>query len=137
MDTSSGQPTILVVDDHHDAADALSRLLRKCGHATEVAYGGHEALAYLAGHEPPAVIVLDLWMPRTDGRAVLRHVTRDPRLRRVPVVVYSADVTPEMLRTALELGAIDYVVKGTLGWRELCDRVLSHVENGPPVPAGA
>lgn len=124
---------ILVVDDHHDTADAVTRLLRKCGYDAVAAYGGEQAIAFLERQEPAAV-VLDLWMPRTDGRAVLRHIAADARMQDVPVIVYSADYSEDMYRQATALGARDYLVKGTIGWQELCDRITRHLQP-PGVPA--
>ena len=57
------------------------------------------------------VIVLDLIMPEMDGLEVLSILkTRKPEL---PVLVYTADVAPERLKTAMELGALDVIPKPT------------------------
>jgi two-component system phosphate regulon response regulator PhoB len=116
---------ILVVDDHPDTADALTRMLRKHGYHAVAAYGGDEAIRLLRSLRPAAV-VLDVMMPGTDGQHVLRHIRDDERLRDVPVVMFSADYTYETMCESMRMGAQDFVVKGTVGWNELCTRVGQH-----------
>lgn len=113
---------ILVVDDHHDTADALTRLLRRHGYDAVVAYGGEQAIQLL-GSLKPAAVVLDVMMPGTDGRAVMRHIAADPSLEDVPVVVFTADPTHETMCEMMRLGAQECLVKGTVKWSEICHRL--------------
>ena len=64
-----------------------------------------------------------------DGQQVLRQIKGDERLRDVPVVMFSADYTYETMCQSLRMGAQDFVVKGTVGWGELCERVAQHAEH--------
>jgi len=128
MSTTDQANPILVVDDHPDTADALTRLLRKHGFAAIPAYGGEEALKLLRSLRPAAV-VLDVMMPGTDGRHVLQAMRKDDRLHDVPVVMFSADYTYETMRESMNMGAQDFVVKGTMGWNELCARVGHHARH--------
>ena len=89
--------------------------------ANEVFYvwDGAEALDYLyrrgeytgRSEGNPAVVLLDLKMPRVDGLEVLRQVKGDPVLRRVPVVVMTSSREDRDLNTCYELGVNAYVVK--------------------------
>ncbi|HEV7590764.1 MAG TPA: response regulator [Longimicrobium sp.] len=78
---------------------------------------GAEALAYLrngngnAGPRRPDLVLLDLDLPRVDGRRVLAEIKRDPALRAIPVVVLSGSALPEDRTRTYELGANAYVVK--------------------------
>jgi len=61
------------------------------------------------GH--PALVLLDLKMPRLDGLEVLRAIKADPGLRCIPVVVYTASIVPTDIKRAYENGANGYVIK--------------------------
>jgi CheY-like chemotaxis protein len=63
---------ILVVDDNLDAADTLAELLRLCGNETSVAHDGLQALEALES-ERPEIVLLDIGLPKMDGREVCRR----------------------------------------------------------------
>ena len=67
---------------------------------------------------PPQLILLDLNMPRQDGREALREMKSDSRLRRFPVIVLSTSRSAEDVAHLYELGANSYISKPT-GFREL------------------
>jgi DNA-binding response OmpR family regulator len=73
MPIFSASPTVLVVDDNRDAADALAAVLRAEQISVRVAYGGHEAMNVAEAVHPHA-IVLDIGMPEIDGYQVARWV---------------------------------------------------------------
>lgn len=110
--------TVLVVDDHPDVCRVVSRLVRTCGHQSESATGGEEALDYLRDHVPD-LIILDVMMPRIDGLQVLQSIRNDPRTRHVPVVMFSALGDPESRNRAMQQGATDYWVKGAIALDQL------------------
>jgi CheY-like chemotaxis protein len=63
-------------------------------------------------HEPlPGLILLDLNMPRKDGREALREIKADPRLRRIPVVVLTTSKAEEDMLRSYDIGASAFVVK--------------------------
>ncbi|MFZ5495992.1 MAG: response regulator [Verrucomicrobiota bacterium] len=112
---------ILLVDDSpHDTEMALDAL-RQYHLANEVVplRDGAEALDYLhrrgdfAGRNgaEPAVILLDLKMPRVDGLEVLREIKGDPRLKVIPVVMMTSSREQSDLMRSYQLGANAYVVK--------------------------
>lgn len=82
--------TILVVDDDCDQRSAFADLLAYAGYQVVVACDGQEALDLLFGGLSPAVIVLDLAMPRMSGWAFLERV-RATEHSSVPVLVTSGD----------------------------------------------
>jgi CheY-like chemotaxis protein len=98
---------VLVVDDEADIRDCLAALLKRDHHSVATAADGAQALEYLRRHPRPRLILLDLAMPGMDGWDFLHARQRRPRLRRVPVVVFSAapaDLAPEAL--ALGVAAV-------------------------------
>jgi CheY-like chemotaxis protein len=114
-----GCPLILIVDDHLDTGAVLARLLKKEGHEA-VAVGSGPAALKLLETTRPGVIVLDMMMPGMHGLEVLRRVRGSAAVKDVPVIVYSADYNIDTARKAQAQGAQEFVVKGTVGWAELC-----------------
>ncbi len=110
---------ILLVDDNPADSDLTSDVLARSSCPSRVAAvpDGVEALSFLrrrgqyAQSQAPDLIVLDLNLPKKDGRAVLAEVKSDPALRRTPVVVFSTSQAPHDIARSYELGANSYVSK--------------------------
>ncbi|MFN7143587.1 MAG: response regulator [Myxococcota bacterium] len=104
---------LLVEDDDDDAALAVYALARASScHEVLRARDGAEAVRYAVGSKVRALdlVLLDLHLPRLDGKAVLRHI-RAPDLQRVPVVVLSSSVEPVDLADCYSLEANSYLRK--------------------------
>ncbi len=104
---------MLIEDNPGDAAltaEALAASSR--GSTVHVAKSGEAALEFLRADDVrPDLILLDLNLPGTDGREVLRALKSDERLRRIPVVVFSASSDPADIQAAYDLGANSYIAK--------------------------
>ena len=83
---------VLVVDDNPDTRDAISRLLQIRGYPVVTAEDGWKALQYLLDGGDASVIVLDLNMPRFDGRHFRAAQLRNPEFAHIPVVVFTVAV---------------------------------------------
>lgn len=110
-------PPILLVEDNPVDVDLTLRAFsrRKLANPVIVARDGEEALAWIprwqAGETKPAVILLDLNMPRVDGLTVLRQLKSQPELQRIPVVILTTSKEDRDINTAYDLGANSYIVK--------------------------
>ena len=111
---------ILIVDDNpKDVELTLSALAEKnLANEVVVAEDGVEALDYLykcgkSDNESyyPAVILLDIKMPRMDGIEVLRRIRSDPKLKWLPVIMLTSSLEERDLIESYMLGANSYVVK--------------------------
>jgi two-component system, response regulator len=111
---------ILLIEDNPDDRDLTIRALKKNNRlnpvTVTVACDGAEALTMLLGEnhgdqENPALILLDLKLPKVDGLEVLRRIRADPRTRLVPVVILTSSNQEEDRRSAYDLGANGYVRK--------------------------
>jgi DNA-binding NtrC family response regulator len=100
---------ILVVDDEADIRRLLQEILTEEGHEVEVAADAAQARASRARAEPDLVL-LDIWMPDTDGITLLREWSGDTR-RDCPVVMMSGHGTVETAVEATRLGAFDFIEK--------------------------
>ena len=90
---------ILVVDDNTDAREVLCAVLEYEGYRATAVEGGVEALELLTHIEPPALILLDFMMPRTDGLEVVAALRADEALAAIPVVFVSA--APEIAASGM------------------------------------
>ena len=100
---------ILIVDDEADIRDTLREILGEEGYEVEVAATAAEARAARARQDPDLVL-LDIWMPDTDGITLLREWSEN-RLLSFPVVMLSGHGTVETAVEATRLGAVDFVEK--------------------------
>ena len=78
---------ILLVDDDPDLRDSLQLVLEMRGYEVVTARDGADALDYLAAHDLPRVVLLDLMMPGMNGTEFRERQLRDPRLKDLPVVL--------------------------------------------------
>jgi two-component system response regulator len=101
---------ILLVEDNPDHALLSRRALR--GDGVEVVWvkDGREAIDLLR-RETPALILLDVNMPRVGGHEVLAHVKADPRLRTTPVVLLTTSAEPVDIERGYHAGANSFVTK--------------------------
>lgn len=124
--------SILLVEDSSRDAELTLEALAEYNMANEVVHvrDGAEALNYLhrrgefAGRsdEFPAVILLDLKMPKVDGLQVLGQIKSDPHLRVIPVVVMTSSREEQDVVSSYRLGANAYVVK-PVRFREFMEAV--------------
>jgi CheY-like chemotaxis protein len=109
---------IMLIEDDPDDRDLTIRALKKNNilNPVTVACDGAEALTMLLGdaHRDqgnPALILLDLNLPKVNGLEVLRRIRADQRTRVVPVLVLTSSKQEQDLRTAYDLGANGYIRK--------------------------
>jgi two-component system response regulator len=110
--------TILLVEDDPDDEALTLRALRKRNLANdvEVARDGAEALDRLLGtgrdaKTAPAVVLLDLKLPKVDGLEVLRRIRADARTKTLPVIILTSSKEEQDVARSYDLGANSYVRK--------------------------
>jgi CheY-like chemotaxis protein len=136
---------ILLVEDNPGDVDLVTEVLKESSTPTRisVAVDGEEAMAFLrrAGAPRPDLVMLDLNLPRKDGRQVLAEIKADPALLHIPVIILSSSDADRDLMNAYQLHASCFVKKAV----ELEDffKVLRAVAEFwlatvklPPRPAG-
>jgi CheY-like chemotaxis protein len=116
---------VLLIEDNEDMREALARLLRIRGYCVVQTRDGQEAWEYLERGGRASIIVLDLLMPRLDGRLFRARQLGDAELARIPVVVFS------VLAAAVE------ALPDVAGYVQKCDpeTLLEIIERVASVPA--
>ena len=104
------KPLVLVVEDDPDLGDTIVTFLKEEGLDAKLARDGDQAMR-LVDQLSPAVMILDLMMPRRDGFSVLRELRADGRIANLAVIVVTAIFGLSERLYATELGAADYVTK--------------------------
>ena len=102
---------ILVVEDDLVLQGAIKLVLEWEGYRVSCAADGQEALNQLRCGNRPDVILLDLNLPRKDGREVLEEIKADEHLRRIPVVVLTSSAEEQDIVASYELNANCYITK--------------------------
>jgi chemosensory pili system protein ChpA (sensor histidine kinase/response regulator) len=103
-------PCILVVDDSVTVRKVTSRVLRRQGYRVLTAKDGIEALKSMQD-EIPAVILLDIEMPRMDGFEVATRVRASQVLKDIPIVMITSRTGDKHRQRAMELGVDHYMGK--------------------------
>lgn len=109
--------TILIAEDDDGHAELIKDSLRESGVFNEILRfcDGQEVLDYIFGSErprtKPALLLLDIRMPRVDGVEVLRRLKADPETRNMPVIMLTTTDDPREIRQCYELGCNCYVTK--------------------------
>ena len=122
MKPSDNVIVILMADDDEDdrllTADALR--ISKVANELKTVGDGEELMDYLhhrgkyappASSPRPGLVLLDLNMPRKDGREALREMKADPALQSIPVVILTTSQTEYEIASAYNLGANSFIVK--------------------------
>lgn len=111
---------ILLVEDNPDDEELTLRALRKVANEIVVVRDGNEALEFVFGtgsfagrdtERLPAVVLLDLKLPKLSGLDVLQRLRADPRSRLLPVVVLTSSSEDEDMLRSYRFGANSYVRK--------------------------
>ncbi|MHB0976957.1 MAG: response regulator transcription factor [Candidatus Aquicultorales bacterium] len=101
---------VLVVDDEPAIVNLISVKLEKEGYQVVKAFDGEEALEQVA-LERPDLVLLDMMMPKLDGKGVCAKIKADPHTADLPVIMLTAVGEFEAQLDGLEVGADEYLTK--------------------------
>jgi CheY-like chemotaxis protein len=132
------RPVVLLVEDDADDALLAQIAFKQAGvsHRIIRVHDGEEALKYLSGQPPftdrninplPALVLLDLKMPKINGLEVLHWMQTRPDLASLPVIVLTGSGLPSDRTTAKKLGVVGYEVKAVdfSGLMEIVRRIAT------------
>jgi DNA-binding response OmpR family regulator len=118
---SPGNAKILVVDDSSVNNFLLENVLEEKGYTLQVAYNGKEALHFIE-NDPPDLVLLDIMMPGIDGYEILQKMNASSKTSGIPVIMVTSKSEESDRTKALEIGAVDYVMK-PIDIEELLEKV--------------
>lgn len=101
---------ILIADDNQDSLLILGTVLKAGGYHVITALDGVEALEKVR-KEAPALVLLDIMMPRMNGLEALQALRQDVLFKDIPIFIVTAKANPESKTQSLEMGATDFLVK--------------------------
>lgn len=125
-------PRIFIAEDDDSILDLLVTRLRIAGYLTAQEKDGVSALEAIR-RVPPNACILDVNMPRLDGFQVLKRLRADPLTAHVPVLILTARRAPDDIKTAIKLGATDYLSK-PFNDEQLLARVARLLRRRSPPP---
>ncbi len=102
---------VLLVECNPGDVDLILEALQNPLHQVTVASDGLEAMRLVRAAEKPSLILLDLNLPKKDGREVLQEIKSDPELKQIPVVILSSSDADRDLVQAYRLHANCYLTK--------------------------
>ena len=126
--------TILVVDDEMGIRELLSEILSDEGHAVEVAENAQYAREYRL-RQTPDLVLLDIWMPDTDGVTLLKEWAAQGLLT-MPVIMMSGHATIDTAVEATKIGALNFLEK-PIALQKLLKAVEQGLARGTALPAAA
>ena len=115
------RPMIFVVEDEQDIARLISHNLQAAGFSVQTFVSASSVLSE-AMRETPALFLLDIMLPGTDGFDLCRHIRQTPALSAIPVIFLTAKTAETDRIKGLELGGDDYITK-PFSPRELVARI--------------
>jgi CheY-like chemotaxis protein len=129
----TGRSRVLLVEQNPDLVEIISSVVKSAGLVDEiyVARDGEEALDFIfhegkyadgEGAPRPALVLMDVKLPKENGLSVLKKIKARPESRGIPVVMLSSSSSPVDIQSAFAEGANSYVIKPSK-YNELMDQV--------------
>lgn len=113
---------VLIVDDEKEASSVFEAALKAAGYDVTVASNGRSALNIVKTTKFD-IILLDQMMPDLSGNEVLKSLKSDDATKNIPVAMLSNFSHDEMIKEALNAGAVDYILKYQISVEDLVPKV--------------
>lgn len=113
---------ILLIEDDKDQILMYQTKFELSGYDFSAAENGIKGLA-LAESEKPDVILIDLLMEKMEGIEVLENLKKNPKTKDIPAIIVTNLDKQDLARKAMELGAVDFIVKSKVPLREMMSRI--------------
>src|ERR1022692_1163447 len=115
--------TILIIEDNEDIRENVAEILMLSNYKVLMAVNGKEGIES-AQKNKPDLIICDIMMPGVDGYGVLHVLHKDPDTQNIPFIFLTSKSERSDFRSAMEMGADDYITKPFAG-NELLNAVES------------
>lgn len=124
--TDNTEKKILIIEDDEHISKIYDIKLKAEGMNVVIARDGEEGIQKIVS-EDPALILLDLMIPKKDGFEVLAEVKKMPNRKNVPVIILSNLGQQSDVDRVMALGAVDYLVKANLSFGEVVGKIREHL----------
>jgi len=118
---------ILFAEDDRFIARALKDGLSEAGYTVFNAFDGEEAIKILK-EEKPDLVLLDIVMPKMDGLAVLKEMSGNPKLRKIPIIVFSNVDVKDEVSDFPGLNVAEYLLKANFTMREVVEKINKYLK---------
>lgn len=115
MRSKSTVKTALIVEDETNTAEMLAEMIRLCGYQAQHAYSAQPVLDLLL-QQKPALLLLDIILPDTNGIELLRAIRAEKQFDDLPVILVSGNCQPSDIEKGLLSGASAYLTKPVAFW---------------------
>ncbi|HLC94338.1 MAG TPA: response regulator [Patescibacteria group bacterium] len=122
---------ILLVEDDVFFQKFYTSKLKEEGMEVYTASNGEEGLQK-AREIIPSLIILDIIMPKKDGFEMLKDMSQDSTLKKIPVIIFSTLGQEEDVKKAKQLGALDYVDKSSFDFANLKAKIMNIIGRSTP-----
>lgn len=112
---------VLVIEDDTFLQQVYSDQLIKNGYEVETALSGEDGLKKIESN--PDVVLLDMILPGMSGIDVLKALKKDPKSKKIPVIILTVVEEKEDIKKSLKLGADDYLLKSKFSLNEVVDKI--------------
>ncbi|MBI5004675.1 MAG: response regulator [Candidatus Lloydbacteria bacterium] len=117
---------IVLVEDDKILSEALYTGLADAGFEVERAFDGESGLAMVLSKKP-ALVLLNILMPKMDGLAVAEQLKNNPETKNIPIIILTVLEGTKLIARALELGVREYVIKSNLKVDDIVKRVKENL----------
>jgi len=118
---------ILLIEDDKDQIFLYQTKFELEGYTFVAAENGADGLL-MAEKEKPNIILIDLLMAGMGGIEVLEKLKQNPKTKEIPAVIVTNLDKQDLAKKAMELGALDFIVKSSVPLREMMSRIGTHLK---------
>ena len=123
-----GKPWVFIIEDDASIVKAYVAKFKREKISLKIAEDGDEAIQVLKDSSLPAVILLDLMLPKKNGFAVLEIIKKDERLKKIPVLIFTNLGQEADKKRGEDLGAVEYLVKANTKIDDVIYRVNQYIK---------
>jgi len=117
---------ILIIEDERVLANLLRKRLITEGYSVEVSLRGDEGFKKLREVNPD-LLLLDIILPGLDGFQIMEKMSKDKKLKKIPIIIVSNSGQPVEIGKAQKLGAKDWLIKAEFDPQEVIDKVIRQI----------
>lgn len=127
---------LLLVEDESSLAELYATELSLAGFEIVLASDGSVAWEKISGGENYDFLLIDLMMPNMGGIALLKKISEDAALAKIPRFVFSNYNQPELVKQAFDLGVADYFLKYQITPSEIAEKIKTYFQGSGWKPNG-